>query len=83
MAINATAHPSFSGCLGLVRDAILGSVWGPLGFESQWVSFVLSAKFYCSLCVSRVWEAEAGILSFRRTTFHHVFFSMPGTSIFI
>lgn len=72
MALNATAHTGFSGWLGLVGDAISGPVGGvPWGPESLWAPFVLATKFYCSLCVSRVWEAGAGILSLRRATFCH------------
>lgn len=47
MAQNTTAHTSFLGWLGLVGDAIFGSVRGPLGVESQWAPLPLSAKFYC------------------------------------
>lgn len=54
---HGTAHTGFSGWLGLVGDAVLGSLWGPLGFESQWAPLVLSANFHCFHDVHRGWEA--------------------------
>lgn len=56
MAQNTTAHTSSLGWLGLVGGAILGSVWGPSGFGSQWTPLLLAAKFYCFHYVSRAWE---------------------------
>lgn len=61
MVLNATTHTSFLGWPGLVGEAILGPIRGPLVSESPRASFVLSAKFYCFLCVSRVWEAQGWV----------------------
>lgn len=60
MALEAAACTSLSGWLGLVTDAIRGSPWGPLGFESQWAPSIPSAKFYCFLCVAGAGEQRLG-----------------------